>query len=86
MRVLDSEGQLTELLWDDGNLTGHDSFHVDGNSLPDGGSSLSNFTHVASGDENILYGLSEDGVGEFASEGSWWVDGQESQWKFVDYI
>lgn len=86
IRVLDSQGQLTELLWDDGNLTGHESLEIDPASLPEDDTSTK-LTYVASGDENILYGISQNGsVMELASEGSWWADGQESKWKFIDYV
>lgn len=85
LRVLDNDGQLTELLWDDGSLTGHESFNVDRDSLPNDDKET-DLTYVASGDENLLYGISQNGsVMEFASGGSWWVDG-DSRWKFVDYV
>jgi hypothetical protein len=86
LRVLDNDGQLTELLWDDGSLAGHESFDVDRESLPDDDKEA-DLTYVASGDENLLYGISQNGsVMEFASGGSRWVDGQDSRWKFVDYV
>lgn len=89
MRILDSAGQLTELLWDDGAWAGHEAFEADRESLPPGATS-NIFKHVASGDDSLLYAVSESaegGVMEFASDGSWWIDGQgDSEWRFIDYV
>jgi hypothetical protein len=84
MRVLDNRGQLTELLWDDGTWMGHQSFEVNRESLPD--DEPTNFAHIASSDDNLLYTVAGGRVAEYASHGSWWVDGEAAEWTFVDHV
>ncbi len=85
MRVLDSRGTLTELLWDNNGWEDHNIFTVTRNSLPAG--ITINFTNIASTDDNVLYAVSDGKIMEFVSDGPWWEIGQTTtSWSFTDYI
>lgn len=85
MRVLDSGGGMTELLWNTTQWTGHQSFSIDTESLPPG--ITANLTGVATADDGLLFATADGELLELGRDGAWW-DKQDgvSGWKFIDVV
>jgi hypothetical protein len=85
VRVLDSEGIITELLWDTDAWIAHSTFSVDTASMP--GGEAASFTASCSAEDGIMYGLSEGKLYEFARTGFWWAEGgEDTGWEFIGVL
>ncbi|CAH0026218.1 unnamed protein product [Clonostachys rhizophaga] len=94
VRVLDSHGSLTELLWRRNKWTSHLAVTNETATFPSSGGgngTTANFTSIASPNDGLLYAVSGGKLLEFSRETAWWTQADNEikevpAWKFLDEV
>ncbi|CAH0003720.1 unnamed protein product [Clonostachys byssicola] len=96
VRVLDSHGSLTELLWRRNKWTSHLAVTNETATFPpsgggNNGTGTANFTSIASPNDGLLYAVSGGKLLEFSRETAWWTQADNEikevpAWKFLDEV